>query len=77
MNDKKRPKTIDDLADEGLEGFEGLLCPATYQVIHDLLCDLYTSHPVMSRLAEEALSESNEEAQRARASCRRRGPLLS
>jgi hypothetical protein len=76
MNDKKRPKTIEDLADEGLEGFEELLCPATYQVIHDLLCDLYTTHPVMSRLAQEALSQSNAEPSESEP-CRTRRPLLS
>jgi hypothetical protein len=76
MNDKKRPKTIEDLADEGLDGFEELLCPATYQVIHDLLCDLYTTHPVMSRLAQEALSQSNAERSESEP-CRRRRPLLS
>lgn len=53
--ERKPPQTVDDLADEALEGFEELLSVRSYAAIHSLLGDLYTSHPVMKRLADEAL----------------------
>lgn len=56
--DKKLPETVDDLADEALEGFEHLLSARSYAAIHSLLGDLYTCHPVMKRFAEEALAEA-------------------
>ncbi len=60
-SDEKRPHTIDDLADEALEGFDKLLNPETYEFVHSLLGQLYTSHPVMSRLANEALVDVRPE----------------
>lgn len=56
--EQKRPQTIDDLADEALVGFEKLLRPSTYSAIHSMLGHLYATHPVMSRLADEALVDT-------------------
>jgi hypothetical protein len=54
----KQPKTVEDLADESMEGFETLLRPSTFKAIHTLVSDLYATHPVMRRLADEALVDS-------------------
>lgn len=55
---KGPPQSIDDLADEALEGYEKLLSPRSYAAIHSLIGRLYTTHPVMSRLADEALVDA-------------------
>lgn len=58
MSQNKAPQTVEDLADEAMEGFESLLRPATFKAIHMLVSDLYATHPVMRRLADEALVDA-------------------
>lgn len=54
----KTPQTVEDLADEALDGFEKLLDPVTFKAMHNVLSDLYATHPVMRRLADEALVDA-------------------
>jgi hypothetical protein len=60
------PSTIEELAEEEAESWDHLLGPSTRDAMKRLLADLYATHPVMKRLAEErlgdreAVSTSNE-----------------
>ncbi len=58
MSETKRPQSLDGLVDEALEGFENLLCPITYRAMRNLIEDLYETHPVMRRFADEALGSA-------------------
>lgn len=50
------PKSIADLADEALEGWDEVLPPALAASVKDLMALLYETHPVMSQFADEALA---------------------
>lgn len=53
-------RTIEDLADEAMEGWDKLLGPTMLATIREHILELYETHPVMRQLAQEALLESRQ-----------------
>ncbi len=54
--DKKPPASVEDLADEAMEGWEHAFGPAEFAAMREVMADLYASHPVISKLGDEALA---------------------
>lgn len=52
------PKTVEDLADDVLERWRDFFDPVHRPAVRRLLITLYEHHPVMAKLAEEALVDS-------------------
>lgn len=50
-----KPTSIEDLADEAMEGWDAVLGPSSLASIRELILEMYETHPVMQRLAAEAL----------------------
>lgn len=51
------PSTVEELAEAEADSWDHLLGPGTREAMKRLLADLYATHPVMKRLAEERLGE--------------------
>jgi hypothetical protein len=52
------PKSIEDLADEALDGWEDVLPPALAASVKDLVALLYETDPTMKQFADEAVAAS-------------------
>lgn len=55
---KGPPRSVADLADQALEGWDHLLSAESLAAMREIMETLYTSHPVMKAFAKEALEES-------------------